>query len=135
VCLGGDALSRPNSLSQVAPDWVRAQAPPAWYERYARRPEGFRLSEQQRRELSEQIGADGYALLDAIYATTAPAALRDLPAVEPLRRIWVQQFCPEQGAARWRESPNHPPGKLMIYSPYDTEARLGQEAGAGVAGR
>lgn len=116
-----------NSLSQAAPEWVREVAPAEWYDRYARRPEGFRLSEQQRQELAEQIGADGYLLLDAIYGASASASFRELPAVEPLRRIWVQQFCPEGGAARWRESKNHPPGKLMIYSPYDTDARLSRK--------
>jgi transposase len=116
-----------NSLSQVTPDWVRELAPAEWYDRYARRPEGFRLTEQQRRQLAEQIGTDGYALLDAIYAASAPAYLQELPAVEPLRRIWVQQFYAEEGAVRWRESNNHPPGKLMIYSPYDTDARLSKK--------
>lgn len=112
-----------NSLAQVAPDWARQLAPTEWYERYARRPEGFRLTEQQRRELAEQIGADGYTLLDAVYAASSPNYSREAPALEPLRRIWVQQFYPEEGVVRWRESNSHPPGKLMIYSPYDTGAR------------
>jgi len=32
-----------NSLAVVAPDWLRAQAPPAWFERYAHRMENYRL--------------------------------------------------------------------------------------------
>lgn len=116
-----------NSLARVAPDWMRQLAPTEWYERYARRPEGFRLAETQRREVAEQIGADGYTLLDAVYAASALAHLRELPALEPLRRIWVQQFYPEGSVVRWRESNNHPPGKLMIYSPYDTDARLSRK--------
>jgi len=31
-------------------------------------------------------------LLDAIYAQTSPEWLRQLPAVEILRQVWVQQF-------------------------------------------
>src|SRR5204862_5919227 len=38
------------------------------------------------------IGTDGYALLGAVYASDAPAWLRALPAVETLRRVWVQNY-------------------------------------------
>ena len=113
-----------NSLAQVAPDWTRAVARPEWYERYAKRPEGFRLSDAQRRSLAEQIGADGHALLDTLYSAEASSSLCRLPAVEALRRIWVQQFSVAEGTVRWREGKDHPPSKLMIYSPYDLEARL-----------
>jgi len=32
-----------NELSAVAPDWLQAMAPTAWYERYGRRVENYRL--------------------------------------------------------------------------------------------
>ena len=96
-----------------------------WYERYERRPEGFRLSELERRTLVEQIGRDGHhLLLDAVYRADDLPYLRQLPAIDALRQIWVQQFFISQQVVHWREANNHPPGKLMLYSPYDTEARL-----------
>ena len=116
-----------NSLATVAPDWMRAHAQPEWYERYARRPDGFRLSEQERRRLVEQIGQDGHCLLDAVYHAEALPYLCQQPAIEALRQIWVQQFFFSQGVVQWRESNNHPPGKLMIYSPYDMDARLAKK--------
>lgn len=114
-----------NSLAQVVPEWVRAQVPRDWYERYARRPEGGSLTEAQRLTLKEQIGADGQSLLAAVWENTTAPDLRQLPAVEVLRQIWVQQFYWEQGVVRFRQKDSHPPSRAMIYSPYDIEARLG----------
>jgi transposase len=113
-----------NSLAQVVPEWLREQAAADWYERYERRPEGFRLTDKERLALLEQIGADGHELLDAIYRIDT-FGLRHLPAVEILRRIWVQQFYLEHGSVRFRQGKNHPTAREMIYSPYDPEARLG----------
>jgi len=113
-----------NSLAQVVPGWLGEQAPVEWYERYERRPEGFRLTDKERLTLLEQIGADGHRLLDAIYRIDT-FGLGRLPAVEILRRIWVQQYYIEGGAVRFRQSDNHPAAREMIYSPYDPEARLG----------
>jgi transposase len=111
-----------NTLTQVAPEWVREQAPIAWYERYERRPEGFRYTEKERLELLEQIGADGHQLLDAIYHLDT-IGLRQMPAVESVRRIWIQQFYIENGGVHFRQNKNHPPSREMIYSPYDPDAR------------
>lgn len=38
------------------------------------------------------IGTDGDRLLSAIYAEDAPYWLREVPAVETLRRVWLQQY-------------------------------------------
>jgi transposase len=43
--------------------------------------------------LAEVIGRDGSTLLTDIFALDAPALLREIPAVEILRRIWVQNYC------------------------------------------
>ena len=68
-----------DDLAAVVPDWLRAIAPPAWFERYARRIEDYRLpkSREKREALALEIGADGFFLLDALDAPTAPAAARD----------------------------------------------------------
>jgi transposase len=46
-----------------------------------------------------------------------------VPAVETLRRVWVQSFMTAEGAVRWRQKDHIPPSSLRLSSPYDTEAR------------
>ena len=83
-----------NALATAAPDWLRPRLDPAWAERYGARFDEFRLPEGQaaRRALAEAIGADGFRLLGAVYAVDAPAWLRAVPAVETLRRVWLQEY-------------------------------------------
>jgi transposase len=74
------------------------------------------------------IGADGHALLKAIYAPGAPAWLREIPAVEMLRRIWVQQFYLEDERLYWRtDAQGLPPAARFISSPYDPDAHLARK--------
>jgi transposase len=49
--------------------------------------------------------------------------MRAIPAVEPLRRVWVHNFVPLDGVVRWRQKDNIPPAALRISSPYDPDAR------------
>jgi hypothetical protein len=58
---------------------------------------------QAREAYALVIGKDGAQLLDALYADTAPLWLREIPAVQTLRRVWVQSFFWEVGELRWRE--------------------------------
>ena len=68
-----------------------------------------------------------------------PAA-RDLPAVQALRLILLQQFYRETGPAGekviWREDDQHglPPGRAKLVSPYDLDARYGEKRGKGWTG-
>jgi len=118
-----------NSLAVAAPDWLQAWVPADWYARYERRAEEARLptAKTERAALAAVIGADGPALRGAAYAPTAPAWLRDLPAVRTLRAVWVQQYyAPDAtGAARWRDEADWPPSATLIQSPYDPDARYG----------
>lgn len=97
-----------NSVAVVAPDWLRAQVPVEWYERYGRRTEEYRFPKEasKRQALSEQTGADGWYLLLAFRSADAPAWLREVPAVETLRRVWLQQCWLDEGVVRWRSSPS-----------------------------
>jgi hypothetical protein len=71
------------------------------------------------------IGADGRRFLWAIYHPDAPAWLREIPLVQLLRHVWVQQYyAAEEETMRWREESDLPAGALLIHSPYDAEARL-----------
>ena len=115
-----------NVLAEVAPDWLLEQAPPEWYERYATRMDNYRFpkEEPKRQALAAQIGGDGFTLLAAVYAPTAPIWLREVPAVAILRQVWVQQYYGPQEPVRFREQADTPPSALLIHSPYDAEAHF-----------
>jgi transposase len=87
----------------------------------------YRLPKGQaeREVLAEQIGRDGARLLRAVYAPAAPAWLRTVPAVQTLRRVWLQQYyAPDAaGTPRWRTGDDLPPSARMINSPHDPQAR------------
>ena len=114
-----------NVLAQVAPDWLRAQVPDDWFERYGQRFTEHRLpkKEQDRLTLAETIGQDGIHLLTWIYVENVPTFLREIPAVDLLRQVWVQNFYLEDEVVHWRGEGNLPPANLRIISPYDPEAR------------
>lgn len=118
-----------NTLAVVAPAWLREHAQPEWVERYEPRacdhptPTG----KPERQAHAEMIGADGNKLLTAIYES-APCWLCDVPAIETLRRVWVQQFYMDAGGLHWRtQEQGIPPARLIISSPYDLDARLGMK--------
>jgi transposase len=114
-----------NILATVVPEWLQVTVPVAWLERYGLRAEDSRFPQQEaeRTAYAEMVGCDGYALFAALYAETAPPWLRELPAVETLRQVWIQNFLPVyEGGARWRDKADLPPGALYINSPYDPEA-------------
>lgn len=118
-----------NSLAVVAPAWLQEQVAADWsdwVERYRVHFADFRLprDEAARVALAETIGADGQRLLQAVYAVTTPGWLREVPAIEILRRVWLQQYHPTpEGTARWRVAADLPPASLLIQSPYDPDAR------------
>lgn len=130
VELVGEAMRAAlNRLAEAAPMWLRVQMPPEWFTRYGPRLEDDRLPKDKakRQALAETIGADGLALLHAIYAPSAPASLCDLPAVELLRQIWVQNYLPTAEGVRWRENDNIPPAACFISSPYDSDAHYARK--------
>ncbi len=116
-----------NVLATVAPDWLRSQISAEWFDRYEKRCEAYRLpkGKAERKQYAEVIGVDGEQLLLALYDTKAPHWLREIPMVQILRRVWVQQYVTTaEGVMQWRDSDDLPPGALLIHSPYDAEARL-----------
>jgi hypothetical protein len=83
-----------NAIAAAAPAWLRGVAPADWHERYDRRVEDARLPEAaaKRDAYALRVGADGYALLDALDRPDTPAALPALPAVAVLRRVWARHY-------------------------------------------
>ncbi len=80
------------------------------------------VSHAERQTLAETIGRDGAALLEDLFDPTAPPLLREIPAIELLRQIWVQNYYVEDGRLRWRENEDIPPSARFLSSPYDPDA-------------
>ncbi|MFI2651790.1 IS1182 family transposase [Micromonospora fulviviridis] len=122
------------ALAAAAPDWVvQVIDVPAWSRRYGQRVHDWRLPSSQtaRAELASTYGSDGFALLTAVYGPSAPPWLAQLPAVEVLRVVLLQNYVrghDEHGreVVKRREAVDGlPPGRHRLTSPYDTHARWG----------
>ena len=108
------------------PDWSRRYGTPmtAW------RPPASQANQD---ELAIAYARDGYALLEAVCGESSPAWLRELPAVDVLRRVLVQNYTRtvtdgKEVIKRREKEPEGdglPPGHARIASPYDTDARWG----------
>ena len=114
-----------NTLAEVAPEWLGANLQSEWCDRYGKRVENTRLprKKDERNALAVMVGQDGFDLLDAIYATTAPIELRWLKAVEILRQVWLQQYYAPTPKIQLRSEKDGPPSAIRIRSPYEIEAR------------
>jgi transposase len=118
-----------NQLSAAAPAWVQQHVPLEWYTRYGLRSDQTRLPKDasKREALGRQVGTDGYQLLEWVLTADMSSDLRDLPALEALRQIWLHQYdrstVPRLEAIRWRTGDEQPPAAVRITSPDDLEAR------------
>jgi transposase len=128
MCAGSYTLwAQP--VSAADPAWVQQHVPLDWYTRYGLRLDQTRLPKDasKREALACQIGADGYQLLDGVWAAESAPSLRTLPALEALRQIWLQQYyrCTAPGVEtlRWRTTDEQPPAAVRITSPYDLDVR------------
>ena len=118
------------ALSELAPQWLLSEVRPGWTERYSRRMEEYRLpkNEQERSHLAKVVGEDGEQLLDSIYSKESPPLLREIEAVQTLRRVWVQQYCQTGKGIKWRgKDDGLPPAHLGLHSPHDSDARYSKK--------
>jgi len=123
------------ALAVAAPDWLSGTvAVPDWNRRYGVRVNSWKLpsSPAKREELAVAYGRDGFTLLAAVYAPDAPAWLVQLPAVEVLRTVLLQNYTRTvtedgQEVVKRREADTDglPPGRQRLSSPYDLDARWG----------
>jgi len=117
--------------STVAPDWLKEQVPPDWYERYGARMEDYRLPKEkaEREALSRRIGDDGYHLLASVEQAAQEGMdwLQPLPAVQLLEQIWAQQYRMPNGHARRLTPQERPPVGEWLRSPYDRDVRYGRK--------
>ena len=124
------------AAAAAEPAWLRAWVPTDWFARSGRRIDEYRLpkGKPDRQAFAATVGADGVALLAAVDKPAAPPALRDLPAVAVLRRIWAQQFAFGDGGVRLRDPKELPPASEQIETPHEPEARSGLKRGNGWTG-
>jgi transposase len=129
LCVWETMRAALNSLAVAAPDWLRAHSQAEWVDRYGPRSEDSRspLGEAERLAFAEEIGEHGRELLDALFDPTAPRWLREVPAAEILRQVWVQNYQRIDDIVRWRSSDNIPPPSRYIGSPYDEEAHYSKK--------
>lgn len=123
------------ALAAAAPDWLAQVIDvPDWNTRYGVRVDSWRLptSQTKRTQLGTAYGVDGFTLLEAVYAPQAPAWLAELPAVDVLRMVLVQNYTRttdrrgrEVVKRREADVDGLPPGRCRVTSPYDTDARWG----------
>lgn len=120
------------ALAVAAPDWLgQTLELEDWNARYGARIDSWRLpnSQAKRDALAQDYGTDAVTLLRAVYSPTAPGWLGELPAVDVLRVMLVQNYRIDttQGreVIRRRETGTDglPPGRTRLSSPYDTDSR------------
>lgn len=132
--LAGESVrAAAEALAAAAPDWFAAGFDvPGWSARYGRRVDDWRLptSQTKRDALAIDFATDGFALLDAVYSQAAPVWLRELPAVQVLRVVLVQNYLIRIDAAgkavvrrRDADTDGIPPAQHRLASPYDTDTR------------
>jgi len=125
------------ALTAAHPDWVAQRiCVPGFARRYGTPMTSWRppASQSRRDELAIAYARDGYALLEAVYDSPAPAWLRELPAVDVLRRVLLQNYTRvitgdgREVIRRREKEPDGdalPHGHARIASPYDLDARWG----------
>ena len=132
--LAGEAVRAcVEAVAVVAPDWLAAVIDVAdWGRRYGARVDTWRLptSRAKRAELVAAYGTDAVVLLRAVHDAGAPLWLREVPAVDVLRRVLVQNYLITVDAtgrevirAREADTDGLPLGRTRLSSPYDTDAR------------
>jgi transposase len=125
------------ALAAAHPGWTAGVLDASWSRRYGTPMTSWRppVPEKKREELAVAYGRDGFALLEAVSDKASPPWLRELPAVQVLRRVLLQNYTrtvrddgTEVVRRREKESEGGdglPPGHRRIASPYDPDARWG----------
>ncbi|WP_229076857.1 transposase, partial [Actinoplanes sp. DH11] len=139
VELGGESVRAAlEAITAAAPDWLAEVIDvPGWQQRYGQRIDSWRLpaSKTRRDQIGAEYGRDAHALLQAVFSPQSPPWLAQLPAVNTLRVVLVQNYMvttDRQGrqVIRMREATDGlPPARSKITSPYDLDARRGRKRG------
>lgn len=140
--VGESVRAAVEALSAAAPDWVAdVMDVPGWSARYGQRIDSWRLpgAQAKKDQLAVAYGTDGFGLLGAVYAPVSPGWLREIPAVQVLRQVLLQNYTRTvtstgREVIRRRGSDidtdgGLPPGHQRLTSPYDTDARRSGKRG------
>ena len=132
-----------NELATVAPEWLKAIAPDAWYMRYERRVETYRLPSSQAKQdaYGQQVGEDAYYLLECLEASDV-ADWQSLPKIEALKIVLERHYeykaeapdTPDAPLVRWKSKKELPRTNAGIESPYDVDARFRSRYGVSWVG-
>ena len=97
-----------NELSEQDGEWLLSVITPDWLDLYVYRFELQRFPKGKRAqvELLEQMGQDGWVLLQAVQAPEAPAAVRGCSLIAVSQQVWQQHFELVKGRVKWRDGPN-----------------------------
>ncbi|MER7959911.1 transposase [Streptomyces sp. NPDC096030] len=123
------------ALTVAAPHWVATVLDVPGWSRDDTRIDTWRMpsSKTKRDQLALTYGRDGFALLAAVFDPRSPHWLRELPTVQTLRIVLLQNYT-RTTDARGRETVKRrvkgdeggdglPPGHLRSPPPYDTDTR------------
>ena len=130
-CVGETMRFTLNRLAALLPDWLARHLQPGWAARYGPRAEEYRLPHTKPEQVAyaQQVGQDGWWRLERVARDAQAALLWQLPAIDILRRVWIQQFRLVDDHLIWRAENQGelPPSAQLISSPYDTEARFSRK--------
>ncbi len=116
-----------DAVTKADAQWVLGHVPREWAQRYGLLINERRLpkSEKERERWGQQVGEDGFCLLEMLQEPTTPARLLQVPELAILQRVWQQCYQRnEHGQVSWRDGPRLA-AKERIISPYETDARAG----------
>jgi transposase len=124
-----------NVLATVAPEWLKEQVPPDWYERYGERIEDYRLpKDQAEREALASASAMATICSPVQRGAGGMDWLKQVPAVQTLEQIWAQQYRLTNGHALRLTPQEWPPVCEWLRSPYDRDVRDSAQAESGGGG-
>lgn len=119
-----------NELATVAPEWLSAIAPEAWYDRYGRRVEDYRLpkSAANRDAYGQRVGDDADYLLRHL-ETSEIYQWQELAQIKALRQMLARHYeyrgkTADSRRITWLAKKELPRTETGIESPYDVDARF-----------
>jgi transposase len=115
------------SLATVVPAWITARAPIEWDECSEMHRKHFLLPNEKstHEDVADQIGRDVWSLLHGVCEEKTLPWLKEIPAVEVVRRVWLQLCWTQERHSRWRFTDNCSPASQRISSPSAQEDWMG----------
>lgn len=121
-CAGQAFRNALNVLSTVAAEWFLEHTKPEWIERYGKPFEVEHTIPESKKAkrvvLERAVAADGLFLLEAVFTTSAPGWWREVPALQTLWWVWIQNFTWDHDAKiRFRTDEEVTLARAFINSP------------------